>query len=41
MKAMMVGFVGIVVIGVAAYFVLEQAGFSSADVFSSPSVRLD
>lgn len=41
MKAMLTGFAAIIVIGVGAFFVLEQAGFSSADVFSNDNVRLD
>ncbi|MEX0287256.1 MAG: hypothetical protein AB3N23_21835 [Paracoccaceae bacterium] len=41
MKAMMTGFVAIVVIGIAAYYGLGQAGFSSAEVHSTDNVRLD
>jgi hypothetical protein len=41
MKAMLSGFVAIIVIGVAAYFGLHEIGFSSAEVYSGPNVRLD
>lgn len=41
MKAMLTGFAAIVVIGAAAYYGLEQTGFSSAEVNSSENVRLD
>jgi hypothetical protein len=41
MKAMMTGFAAIIVIGIAAYYGLGQAGFSSAEVHSADSVRLD
>lgn len=41
MKAMLTGFAVMVVIGVGASFVLDGLGFSSAEVFSSPNVRLD
>ncbi|WP_255670650.1 hypothetical protein [Cognatishimia sp. F0-27] len=41
MKAMIAGFAAMVVIGVGAYFVLGEMGFSAADTLSSPNVRLD
>ncbi|WP_263624272.1 hypothetical protein [Salipiger bermudensis] len=41
MKAMITGFVAIIAIGVAAYFGLHEIGFSSAEAYSSPNVRLD
>tara|TARA_R110002049_G_scaffold188402_2_gene356800 strand:- start:13491 stop:13616 length:126 start_codon:yes stop_codon:yes gene_type:complete len=41
MKAMLAGFVGIVVIGVVAYFGLHEMGFSAQQVYSSENVRLD
>ncbi|WP_261395671.1 hypothetical protein [Salipiger bermudensis] len=41
MKAMLTGFVAIIVIGVAAYYGLHEIGFSSAEVYSGPNVRLD
>jgi hypothetical protein len=41
MKAMLAGFAAIVVISVGAYYGLGQAGFSSDEVHSSDSVRLD
>lgn len=41
MKAMLTGFAAIVVVSGIAWYGLEQAGFSSAEVFSSGSVRLD
>ncbi|WP_281276237.1 hypothetical protein [Aliishimia ponticola] len=41
MKAMLAGFAAIVVISVGAWLVLERAGFSSQDVYSSQNVRLD
>lgn len=40
MKAMMYAFVAIAVIAVGANFVLEQAGFSSADRNAGQDVRL-
>ncbi len=41
MKAMMTGFAVTIVISVGAYFVLNEMGFSSQDVFSGDNVRLD
>lgn len=41
MKAMFAGFAGMILISAAAYLVLGEMGFSSAEVFSSDSVRLD
>lgn len=41
MKAMMAGFAAMIVIGLGAWLVLGEIGFSSADRMSSPSVRLD
>ena len=41
MKAMLMGFATMVVIGVGAYFVLGEMGFSAEDVQSGPNVRLD
>jgi hypothetical protein len=41
MKAMLTGFVAIIVLAVGAWYGLQQLGFSSAEVYSSPSVRLD
>ena len=41
MKAMFSGFAAIIVISIAAYYGLGQAGFSSQEVHSSDSVRLD
>jgi len=41
MKAMLTGFVAMVVISVAAYFVLNDLGFSAAEVGSGENVRLD
>jgi hypothetical protein len=41
MKAMLVAFVAIAVIAVVADVGLGYAGFSSAEVTSGPSVRLD
>lgn len=41
MKAMLTGFAAVVVIGVGAYVVLGELGFSSRDVYSGPNVRLD
>ena len=41
MKAILSGFAAIVILSVAAYYGLQQAGFSSEDVFSSENVRLD
>ncbi len=41
MKAMLAGFAAIIVITVAAWYGLGQAGFSSQDVYSSQNVRID
>lgn len=41
MKAMLSGFAAIVVIAVAASFLLGEAGFSARDVNSGSNVRLD
>lgn len=41
MKAMLSGFAAMIVLGVGAWYALDEIGFSSADQFSSPSVRLD
>ena len=41
MKAMITGFAAIIVISVIAWYGLHQLGFSSQDVNSSGSVRLD
>ena len=41
MKAMFAGFAVMIVISVAAWYVLGQSGFSSADTFSTDNVRLD
>lgn len=41
MKAMMFAFLAIAIISVAAWVGLGYAGFSSAEVTSGPSVRLD
>lgn len=41
MKAMLAGFVAIIVIAYGAWYGLNQLGFSTADVYSSPNVRLD
>jgi hypothetical protein len=41
MKAMLTGFVAIVVITIVAWYGLGQAGFSSAEVHSGDAVRLD
>ncbi|SDX84560.1 hypothetical protein [Citreimonas salinaria] len=42
MKAMMTGFAASALIAVGAWYTLNQIGFSSAEVYSSPgSVRLD
>ncbi len=41
MKAILAGCAAIVVISFTAYFVLGQAGFSSEEVYSGSSVRLD
>lgn len=41
MKAMMLAFVAIAVIAAGANYGLKQAGFSSEDVNSGSSVRLD
>ena len=41
MKAMLLGFIAIAVIGVGAYYGLHALGFSSAEMYSGGSVRLD
>ncbi|MFK7752732.1 MAG: hypothetical protein AB8B51_09290 [Sedimentitalea sp.] len=41
MKAMLAAFVAMIVISVAAWYGLGEAGFSAADQGSSPGVRLD
>ncbi|MEX0309298.1 MAG: hypothetical protein AB3N17_03870 [Tateyamaria sp.] len=41
MKAMMMGFVALIVISVGAYFALQELGFSSDAVNSGDAVRLD
>lgn len=41
MKAMILGFLAIAVIGIGSGFVLERAGFASSDVYSGENVRLD
>lgn len=41
MKAMLTGFAAIIFIGIVAYFGLHEVGMSSAEVYSSPNVRLD
>lgn len=41
MKAMLAGFAAMIVIGGGAWIVLGEIGFSSEQVYSSPSVRLD
>lgn len=41
MKAMMMGFAAMAAITVGSWYGLGQAGFSSQEVNSGPSVRLD
>lgn len=41
MKAMLAGFLGIVVISAAAWYGLGQAGFSTQERNSGANVRLD
>jgi hypothetical protein len=41
MKSMLTGFVAILVIALGANLVLGNAGFSSEETHSGPSVRLD
>jgi hypothetical protein len=41
MKAMLTGFAVMISISIGAYFVLNDMGFSSADVGSGDNVRLD
>ncbi len=41
MKAMFAGFAAMIVLGVGAWYALDYMGFSSAERFSSPSVRLE
>lgn len=41
MKAMMTGFAGVVLVAVCANLVLNNLGFTSQDVHSGASVRLD
>ena len=41
MKTMLAAFAFTVAVSFGAYFVLSEMGFSSAEVQSAPSVRLD
>lgn len=41
MKAMITGFVAIVLVSIGAFYGLGQAGFSSQEVHSGADVRLD
>lgn len=41
MKAMLMGFAAMAVITVGAWYALGQAGFSSEEVYSGSSVRLN
>lgn len=41
MKTMMLAFAATILLSFGAYVVLSNMGFSSADVQSAPSVRLD
>ncbi|MCV6585345.1 MAG: hypothetical protein OIF47_07405 [Marinibacterium sp.] len=41
MKAMFAGLAAVIVIGIAAYLVLGEIGFSSAERRSGDAVRLD
>ncbi|MEQ8896034.1 MAG: hypothetical protein RID23_03005 [Roseovarius sp.] len=41
MKAMLIGFAAIAVIGVGAHFALEEVGYTTWQRTSSDSVRLD
>ncbi len=41
MKAMMTGFVAMIVIAVGAWVVLGEMGFSTSDMHSGANVRLD
>lgn len=41
MKVMFTAFAAIAVIAVAAWYILGETGFSSAERQSAPSVRLD
>ncbi len=41
MKAMLAGFAAMILLSVGAWYALNEMGFSSADVYSSPNVRLD
>jgi hypothetical protein len=41
MKAMYAGFAAIIVIAVAAHFILAEFGMSSGETFSGPAVRLE
>ncbi len=41
MKSFLAAIVALAVIGVGAYFALDEVGYSSAERLSAPSVRLD
>ena len=41
MKAMMAGFAAMIVIGVGAYYALNEAGFAAREVYSTDNVRLE
>ena len=40
MKAMLAGFAAIIVIGIGAYYVLGELGFSAQETNSGPNVRV-
>lgn len=40
MKAMLAGFAAIVVIGVGAYYGLQEIGFSAQEAYSGANVRV-
>lgn len=41
MKAALTGFALMICVGLGAWLVLNEVGFSSSEVYSGPNVRLD
>ena len=41
MKVMFLGFLAVIGVSVIAWYALGEMGFSSAETYSGPSVRLD
>ncbi|WP_166461999.1 hypothetical protein [Paracoccus alkanivorans] len=41
MNAILAGLVAMIGIGIGAWLILDEAGFSSQEVYSGPNVRLE